>query len=87
MTCGVISEHTSRMCTSRSALEPDDVIDVDSYEDGDRQLQALRDKLNVNRLSWEEESNVSTGEENSPAGAPVVKKKRKKKAKHKPRPR
>ncbi|XP_068715784.1 ataxin-7-like protein 3 isoform X1 [Montipora foliosa] len=122
-TCGVISEHTSRMCTrshrcpqhsddqrqsvrllllgysevetpvgrlradGRSALEPDDVIDVDSYEDGDGQLQALRDKLNVNRLSWEEESNVSTGEENSPAGAPVVKKKRKKKAKHKRRPR
>lgn len=120
-TCGVISEHTARMCTrshrcpqhtheqrqsvrllllgypeleppvgrlrpAGSALEPDDVIDVDGYEDGDG--QALRDTLN--RLSWEEESNVSTGEENSPAafsGVSVMKKKRKKKAKHKRRPR
>ncbi|KAK2565033.1 Ataxin-7-like protein 3 [Acropora cervicornis] len=120
-TCGVISEHTARMCTRShrcpqhtheqrqsvrllllgypeleppvgrlrpdgSALEPDDVIDVDGYEDGDG--QALRDTLN--RLSWEEESNVSTGEENSPAafsGVSVMKKKRKKKAKHKRRPR
>ncbi|KAJ7369739.1 Ataxin-7-like protein 3 [Desmophyllum pertusum] len=120
-TCGVISEHTARMCTRShrcpqhsdeqrqsvrllllgyaeveppvgrlrpdgSSLEPDDVIDVDSYEDGDG--QALRDTLN--RLSWEEESNVSTGDDNSPAAfgsVPLVKKKRKKKAKHKRRPR
>ncbi|RMX54090.1 hypothetical protein pdam_00014825 [Pocillopora damicornis] len=115
-TCGVISEHTARMCTrshrcpqhsdeqrqnvrlrllgyaefepivGRSSLEADDVIDVDSYEDGDG--QALRDTLN--RLSWEEESNVSTGDDNSPAAfgsVPLSKKKRKKKAKHKRRPR
>lgn len=119
-TCGVISEHTARMCTRShrcpqhsdeqrqsvrllllgyaeleapvgrlrpdGSLEPEDVIDVDSYEDGDG--QALRDTLN--RLSWEEESNVSTGDDNSPAAfgsVPLVKKKRKKKAKHKRRPR
>ncbi|KAJ7388246.1 Ataxin-7-like protein 3 [Desmophyllum pertusum] len=43
-----------RLRPDGSSLEPDDVIDVDSYEDGDG--QALRDTLN--RLSWEEESNV-----------------------------
>lgn len=122
-TCGVVSEHTARMCTrshrcpqhsdeqrqavrilllgypdveppvgrlrlERGTLEADDVIDVDSYEDGDG--QALRDTLN--RLSWEEESNVSTGDDNSPAGKSfgslaLIKQKRKKKTKHKRRPR
>ncbi|XP_031558205.1 ataxin-7-like protein 3 [Actinia tenebrosa] len=122
-TCGVISEHTGRMCTrsqrcpqhsddqrksvrqlmlgqqpttdasttSTTRLRPDgssydadDVIDVDSYEDGDGPL--LRD--NLSRLSWEEESNASTGDDNSPAAfgsAALTKKKRKKKAKHKRR--
>ncbi|CAH3130986.1 unnamed protein product [Pocillopora meandrina] len=127
-TCGVISEHTARMCTRshRCPQHSDEqrqnvrlrllggggqnevelkfgeiapcnlrhkhnlflfvLTDVDSYEDGDG--QALRDTLN--RLSWEEESNVSTGDDNSPAAfgsVPLSKKKRKKKAKHKRRPR
>ncbi|EDO45909.1 predicted protein [Nematostella vectensis] len=120
-TCGVISEHTGRMCTrsqrcpqhtdeqrrlvrlrmlgpqetesalSRvrpdgSSFEPEDVIDVDGYEDGDG--PSLRDTLS--RLSWEEESNASTGDDHSPAAfgiSAIVKKKRKKKAKHKRRPR
>ncbi|CAH3180144.1 unnamed protein product [Porites lobata] len=77
-----------RLRLERGTLEADDVIDVDSYEDGDG--QALRDTLN--RLSWEEESNVSTGDENSPAGKSfgslaLIKQKRKKKTKHKRRPR
>ncbi|KXJ12462.1 ataxin-7-like protein 3 [Exaiptasia diaphana] len=70
-----------------TSFEAEDVIDVDSYEDGDGP-SLLRDTLS--RLSWEEESNASTGDDNSPAAfgpASLVKKKRKKKAKHKKRSR
>ncbi|CAB4014182.1 ataxin-7 3, partial [Paramuricea clavata] len=92
-TCGVISEHTSKMCTKTQKcpqhtddqrrsirlllvgqaditpvkfksdgflIEQDEIqVDVDGFDDGDG--QSLRDSLN--RLAWEEDSNVSLGDE------------------------
>lgn len=92
-TCGVISEHTSKMCTKTQkcpqhtddqrrsirllllgqadalplkfkpdgfTMEQDEIqVDVDGFDDGDG--QTLRDTLN--RLAWEEDSNVSLGDE------------------------
>ncbi|XP_046847059.1 ataxin-7-like protein 3 isoform X2 [Xenia sp. Carnegie-2017] len=94
-TCGVISEHTSKMCTKtpkcpqhtddqrRSIrlllvghadimpvrfksdgllIDQDEIqVDVDGYDDGDG--QTLRDSLN--RLAWEEDSNLSLADEES----------------------